>query len=268
MNTSDRNLELLSAYLDGELSGRDREHLERQLQKDEVLQSRYEELKRTRLMLRSIPQLRAPRNFLLTPGMVGQKGKSSRAFPVLRFASAFAALLLVLLFLGDLFVIPNPGPAPMMSAEIVESVQLEEERAVAEADTFASQAPAAEEPLLEAAPYEQPAPAAPMEGEPAAEAEAEEDENISAFMKTDQGTQEKLPLPTEKIDSPEELLAGATGPATEGALGDGEFAAEIMLDDESGITQFPRWIVPIAELALLFIAITTGLAAYFLYRRR
>lgn len=256
MNTSDRNLELLSAYLDGELSGRDRERLETQLQKDEVLRNRYEELKRTRVMLRSLPKLRAPRNFLLTPEMVGQKEKSSRAFPVLRFASAFAALLLVLLFLGDLFVIPNPSPAPVMSAEIVESLQLEKESAAAEADTFASQAPAAEEP----------ASAAPMEGEPAAE--SEEDENISAFMKTDSITEERLPLPTVTIERPEEMLAGATGTVVEGELGDEVIATEDMLDDVARISQFPRWIVPIAEIALLVIAITTGLAAYFFYRRR
>ena len=141
MNNSDRNLEALSAYLDGELTGNDRERIEKLLQEDENLQNWHEELNRTRTILRSTPALRAPRNYMLTPEMVGQKEKVSRAFPILRFASAFAALLLVLLFLGDLFVIPRPMLAPARSIQIAESIQLDEEAAVAEAETFTGQPP-------------------------------------------------------------------------------------------------------------------------------
>ena len=250
---------MLSAYLDGELSGREREQFERQLQNDDALQHRYEELKRTRVMLRSMPPLRAPRNFLLTPEMVGQKEKFSRAFPILRFASAFAAFLLVLLFLGDFFVIPSPVLAPMRSVQIIESVELEEEPAAAEADTFASQPPAAvEEPAMEAAP------AAPMEGEPAAE---EDDENISTSMGTDKSMDKITALPTEPLGGIEEMLAGTAGAVAGDAISEQELAPEEILEDEMSITQNPRTILRIAEIALLVIAISTGLVAYLLYRK-
>ena len=71
MNLSDRDLETLSAFLDGEISGRDQERLEARLQSDEALRKYLEDLRRTRTAVRSLPVLRAPRNYYLTPEMVG-----------------------------------------------------------------------------------------------------------------------------------------------------------------------------------------------------
>ena len=98
MRASDRDLEALSAYLDAELSGKEQERLEATIQADEELRNTLEQLQQTRTMMRSLPSLRAPRNYYLTPAMVGENHKPRLAFPVLRFASVMATLLLALLF--------------------------------------------------------------------------------------------------------------------------------------------------------------------------
>lgn len=104
---SSRDLELLSAYLDGQLSSKDTAHLETRLWEDEALRNALDELDRTRTMLRSLPRKRAPRNFTLSAEYVQQRS-SSRLYPIFGFASALAAVLLLAVLLGDLFGLVFP----------------------------------------------------------------------------------------------------------------------------------------------------------------
>ena len=259
MSKLDRNLEAISAYLDGELTGNDRERIERLLQEDESLQNWYEELRRTRSLLRSTPILRAPRNFYLTPEMAGYKAGPNRAFPILRFASAFAALLLVLLFLGDLFVIPGPVMAPARSVLVAESVELEEEAAVMEAEVYPSQAPVAPAELLMQE--------APVEGESAPQ--AAEDENISSSMDSVQPMEKSVPtqLPGSFGETDEML-----GDAAEDMVGAGieiePDASNDLLDDEVERSLDYRYFVRVTEYALLIITLITGIAAFYFFRRK
>ncbi len=68
-----RDWETLSAYLDDQLSAPERHELENRLGKNPELSQGLEELRSTRMILRSLPKLRAPRNFTLTPSMAGQR---------------------------------------------------------------------------------------------------------------------------------------------------------------------------------------------------
>jgi hypothetical protein len=88
------DIELLSAYLDGQLSQADSARLESRIQSDPQLHSVYDDLRLARSVLRKLPQRRAPRNFTLTAKMAGVKPPLPPAFPVFRFASALAAILL------------------------------------------------------------------------------------------------------------------------------------------------------------------------------
>ncbi len=90
-----RDVELLSAYLDGRLNPSDAARLERRLSSDPGLKATLEDLRETRGLLRRLPQRRAPRNFRLTPKMAGIKPPEARAYPAFRFATALAALLFV-----------------------------------------------------------------------------------------------------------------------------------------------------------------------------
>lgn len=104
-NISMREWEALSAYLDGQLPAKERIRLETRLNQAPELRSALEDLRRTRAVLRSQPKVRAPRNFTLTPDMVGLKDRPARrapAYPFFRLASALAAFLFLLVFVGDL----------------------------------------------------------------------------------------------------------------------------------------------------------------------
>ncbi|MEP7133801.1 MAG: hypothetical protein ABI904_02595 [Chloroflexota bacterium] len=93
-----RDLELLSVYLDGQLKPSDSTRLEARLQTDPQLASVLKDLRATRSLLRKLPQRRAPRNFTLTRQMVGQNPPLPRTYPVFRFATALATLLFVFSF--------------------------------------------------------------------------------------------------------------------------------------------------------------------------
>ncbi len=65
----DHDLELLSAYLDGELSNRERISLEQRLNRDPDLRTALDELRNTIAMVHDLPRLKAPRNFTLDPAI-------------------------------------------------------------------------------------------------------------------------------------------------------------------------------------------------------
>jgi hypothetical protein len=100
-----RDVEKLSAYLDGELSRGDITRLESRLDSEPKLRALLDNLRHTRSLLRHLPARRAPRNFRLTPRMVGRRPPLPRAYPILRLASAVAALLLFFTFALN-FVVP------------------------------------------------------------------------------------------------------------------------------------------------------------------
>ena len=97
-SSSFRDVEKLSAYLDGQLKPSEVARLESRLQSDPELASVLKELRQARNLLRQLPQRRAPRNFTLTPKMVGQKPPMPRTYPVFRFATVLATLLLFFTF--------------------------------------------------------------------------------------------------------------------------------------------------------------------------
>lgn len=92
--------ELLSAYLDGQLTESDQRRVRELLGRSAELQEGLEELRRTRAVLRAAPRRRVPHNFTLTPAMV-QKPRPRFSWnwaPALGVASALATILLVLTF--------------------------------------------------------------------------------------------------------------------------------------------------------------------------
>jgi hypothetical protein len=119
---TNREWEALSAYLDNELAPKERSSLEAQLKQDHDLRIALQELRRTRIVLRSQPKMRAPRNFTLTPEMAGirtQSRPASRAYPFFRLASALATIALVLVLVGDFFTAkPAALPVSRSSAPI------------------------------------------------------------------------------------------------------------------------------------------------------
>ena len=156
-----RDIELLSAYLDGQLKPSDSARLESRLKSDPELVAVMDDLRAARNLLRRLPQRRAPRNFTLTRKMVGQNPPLPRAYPFFRFATTVATLLLFFSF-GLNFLAPQLSTVPGVgfggggdtsSVDLYSQSQPAEAPAAAEAP--ATEAPAATEPpgvALESAP--------------------------------------------------------------------------------------------------------------------
>lgn len=120
---SNREWEALSAYLDKQLSARERSRLEARLKENPELRQALEEMRRVRTILRSQPKMRAPRNFTLTPEMVGKRQQPvhrSRAYPVFRLASVLATILFVLVLVGDFI----SGPGSLATRESASAPQV------------------------------------------------------------------------------------------------------------------------------------------------
>lgn len=114
--------EILSAYLDNELAGRERAQVEARLKTSAELRQALTELRQVRHTLRSQPRLRAPRNFTLTAQMAGVRPGVRPgglllppAYPVLRLASVLATIFFVLISAGSLYV-RLYGPEPRQVA--------------------------------------------------------------------------------------------------------------------------------------------------------
>jgi len=93
-----RDIELLSAYLDGELKPSDLNKLEARLKLDPELAPVLNDLRATRTLLRKLPSRKAPRNFTLTRQMAGLNPPLPRTYPIFRLATVVATLLFFLSF--------------------------------------------------------------------------------------------------------------------------------------------------------------------------
>jgi hypothetical protein len=112
--------EVLSEYLDGQLTEAEQSRVRVLLERRPELQEELEVLRRTRQVLRAAPRRRAPRNFTLTPTMAQQirpRSLWSRlSVPSFGFASALATLLFVLSFFFRPISMASTNLAPMMAS--------------------------------------------------------------------------------------------------------------------------------------------------------
>jgi anti-sigma factor RsiW len=96
-----RDIELLSSYLDGQLSPSESARLESRISKDPELADAFNDIRAARGILRKLPLRKAPRNFTLTRKMVGLKPPLPRSYSFFRFSTAFATVLLILTFAAN-----------------------------------------------------------------------------------------------------------------------------------------------------------------------
>ena len=134
-----RRDELLSAYLDGELSEEERRTLEARLSRDPELRADLRAMHRTVSLMRELPQVEAPRNFILTPSMTEQQVPEKKAgtrrrrttwvAPFLTAATTVVSLLFAIVLVGDLLLSRIGGmasaPAPLRQADEAPAVALE-----------------------------------------------------------------------------------------------------------------------------------------------
>jgi len=153
-----RDIELLSSYLDGQLKSSDSARLEGRLSSDPDLRAVLDDLRAARGVLRQLPMRKAPRNFTLTPKMVGKNPPLPRTYSAFRFVTALATLLLFFT-VGANYLVPALASQPpafgMGGGGAPEILSAQEAPAATEA--AATEAPAAE-PSMEMVPLPTPTP--------------------------------------------------------------------------------------------------------------
>ena len=119
--------EMLSAYIDGELTPEEWARVERHLAQCEACARNLRTLRQTVGLLRQLPTVPVPRSFVLRPAP--RPVRAGRAYTYLRAATALAAALLVVALAGDLLL---TGLAPARRAAPPPTVPVMEKRAAEE----------------------------------------------------------------------------------------------------------------------------------------
>lgn len=128
-----KELEQLSAYLDGQLNETEQKQIESRLAAEPELKEMYAGLRNTKLLFDRVRRVHAPHSFALTPEMVKVR-KQKLPFPAtIRWATSLAAILLVVMF-GAEFIMSGSfaaksemADAPMLEYAIVEDQAAMEE---------------------------------------------------------------------------------------------------------------------------------------------
>ncbi|MFP3895407.1 MAG: anti-sigma factor family protein [Anaerolineales bacterium] len=125
--------ENLSAYLDGQLTAKERGRVERHLAECSRCQEELESLHNTVELLHAVPPIPLPRSFDLPASAEEEREHYrfwSRMHMALRTATAVASLLLVLFLSGDLAIsqglIPLPGQTTKAPQEVDMAVEMAE----------------------------------------------------------------------------------------------------------------------------------------------
>ncbi len=229
----ERRDELLSAYLDGELSEREREQLEARLSQDPALRAELRTLHQTVSLVHQLPQVSAPRNFILSESVLRRREpapapepRRAWAAPLLTAATAVVSLLFVVVLAGDL-LLPGVGglasaPQPMlqseerapMEVEAVVTREVERESAVGPAPSpTASSKDTREEPEMAAEDELSPAEATRAAEAPAGMGGAPEAEDTTPAEEAP----EEPEVAVEEELSPAEATRAAQAPPGAGA---------------------------------------------------
>ena len=116
---SSRELQLLSAYLDGELSKKDQKRAEILLSDHPAAISSLEKLRQVKNVIKLLPIHKVPRNFTISNGEVNRSLIHDLA-GVLRYASAVSAVLLAVILAFD-FIFPYqfaPGELGLVRSDV------------------------------------------------------------------------------------------------------------------------------------------------------
>nr|HID15121.1 hypothetical protein [Anaerolineae bacterium] len=213
--------ELLSAYLDGQLSAGERARLEAQLAADPALRAELEALRHTVTLVRDLPLVSIPRNFILSPAVAARprpaplaRPRRAWAAPLLTAATAVVSLLFVVVLAGDLLLsgvgrlasgpaAPPPVEAPQVALEPSPIIETEVEEAMRSGV------------MPTATPLPMPT-EAPLEAVPEATAEAER-----YVVRTPEGMESPvpaMPVPTAVPTVVAEAAAVPTTPVTATAV--------------------------------------------------
>jgi hypothetical protein len=191
----EKRQERLSAYLDNALTSQQRQAFEKELDTDTTLQASLEQQRLLKQNLSQMPRMRAPRSFTLDPAAYGRPAPQPAftLYPILRGATALAAILLIFLFTLE-------WVSPTLDEETVAQVPALSTSAELDESADSSEETAAEEPLEEAEPgvFSEGA----GEAAPTIEEVAEEEAVEEAEEAVEESGLAPAPEPAEDTDAP------------------------------------------------------------------
>lgn len=259
---SPRDWDTLNAYIDRQLSEKERATFEARLQSEPELYQAVRDIWQVKALIRSAPRHRAPRNFTLSPGRAGVRLRSP-LYPTFRLASVVASLLFVFVLIGDLLtgvttgvpVVARLGSAP--EAILAEQVQ----------------APAADAALIQEQAVEQPAALAqPFNAQPPLPAA-----ELAAPMPTEilgiggGPTAKAMPAPTSAPTAtvPVPTALPPPAPIEEQSADVEPLRTQPPVDDSLySLPYIPSWVVWGLEGALLMVALLAAFVALLVRRLR
>lgn len=165
-NLNETDYELLSAYIDEMLTAEERVALETRLKNDPVLRRELNALRQTIALVQGLPTLKAPRNFTLTPEMIGVETPATTTdvssepasnrrvipFPAVSVLSAVASMALVVFGLAILLggdTDDVASPADQSTVEMTTNSIPQDDFSVAAAPTPGTTAPEAQTNMAE-----------------------------------------------------------------------------------------------------------------------
>jgi len=284
---SSRELQLLSASLDGELSKKDQKHADRLLREHPAAESSIEKLSYVKTALSLLPIRKVPRNFTISAEEVGRSFIPSLA-GVLKYTSAVSAVLLAVVLAFDFVIVYRISDSGSgLARSVVETTFEEKTGSISEEET----------PIITWQP------AAPLAGDGSGtegeggenggldmqsevpfpdDITAPSDEQIEEMPFTAQESTtaeaEQLPQVAEQepqVDaerSGQELASpeAESGPILNIPLGESQETIEQIVDEISEPARKAWEVVSlrVLEIGLAGLAVTTALVAGFLRRRR
>ena len=137
-SAAEKQQEMLTAYVDDELTPAERQRFEQLMTKDEALQAEMERQRLFKRALQELPRVAAPRNFILNPAdyRAPAPQRAVQLYPALRAATALAALFLVVLIALPLF--SSGGGLSETAADIAMAPAESEEQATQRLDATAA----------------------------------------------------------------------------------------------------------------------------------
>jgi anti-sigma factor RsiW len=146
--------ERLSAYLDGQVSPRERRRVEQHLRACAECSRGLEVLRYTTQLLSATPRVIVPKAFTLSEAEVGHtilRGRAQRLSLYLQGAAAVVAALLVVVVVGDVLTVPGryEAPAAMVAEKAVVETVVVEAEVVSHAAPETAEAPRMEKRALE-----------------------------------------------------------------------------------------------------------------------
>ncbi|MGA9348704.1 MAG: zf-HC2 domain-containing protein [Anaerolineae bacterium] len=127
--------EMLSAYLDGELSPKEQATVEKHLARCTDCAQNLHTLRQTVALLEQLPPVAVPRSFAIRPVQAARRPsffQTRQAYVYLRAATALATILFAVVLAGDVFITGlTPYLAPARAPEVIER-EMPVEKAVVE----------------------------------------------------------------------------------------------------------------------------------------